>query len=77
MDVCVDMNDFKFIQNDPVTREKNELQMAVNEIQALLLHVTDVLRRNDRMEVNWSLRLSMFHAQNFHSWVDIKANEYC
>ena len=77
MDVCVDMNDFKFIQNDPVTREKNELQMAVNEIQALLLHVTDDLRRNDRMEVNWSLRLSLFHAQNIHSWVDIKANEYC
>ena len=35
MDVCVDRSDFKFIQNDPVTRERNELQMAVNELQAL------------------------------------------
>ena len=48
MAVCADMNDF--IQNDPVTTERNELPRAVNELQALLPHVTDVLRRNDRME---------------------------
>ena len=48
MDVRADMNDF--IQNDPVTRERIKLQRVVTELQALLPHVTDVLRRNNRME---------------------------
>ena len=49
MDICADMNDFT--HNDPVTTERNDFQRVVNELQALLPHVTDVLRRNDIIEV--------------------------
>ena len=49
MDLCADMNDF--IQNDPVTTERNKLQKVVNELQALFPNVTDGLRRNDILQV--------------------------
>ena len=46
MDVSVDMNDF--IQNDPVTTERNGLQRVVNELQALFPPAMSSLKKDKR-----------------------------